>query len=250
LVIQVTLFHPRRAMDLTEDLHVHSTFSDGADTLEANLAAAESRGLMRLGCVDHVRAETTWVGAYVRSVHELRERTGVILTAGIEAKLLDVTGRLDLPANHDLADLLYIADHQFPWDDGPRSPRAIRAAIRDGLIHPGEAVDRLVEATMAAIVRHAGRPLVLAHLFSILPKIGADESIVPEASVRALGEAAARAAAVVEVSERWRCPSPRVARLLRESGARLACSTDSHRAATIGRYEYVATVAESLHAPA
>ncbi|MFT7583509.1 MAG: putative metal-dependent phosphoesterase TrpH, partial [Myxococcota bacterium] len=51
-------------LDLKEDMHVHSTWSDGKDTLEANIAMAGQRGLRRLACVDHVRADTSWVGAF------------------------------------------------------------------------------------------------------------------------------------------------------------------------------------------
>lgn len=40
-----------------EDMHVHSTFSDGRDTI--NVAAAERLGLLELTYVDHVRAELT-----------------------------------------------------------------------------------------------------------------------------------------------------------------------------------------------
>ncbi len=39
-----------------QDMHVHSTFSDGRDTIEDNVAEAERLGLLELTCVDHVRA--------------------------------------------------------------------------------------------------------------------------------------------------------------------------------------------------
>ncbi|MFZ0974784.1 MAG: PHP domain-containing protein, partial [Solirubrobacteraceae bacterium] len=80
-----------------QDMHVHSTFSDGAHSLEENVAEAESLGLVELGCVDHVRVDTDWVPAYAAAVAALRERTEVRLQCGIEAKLLDTAGALDLP---------------------------------------------------------------------------------------------------------------------------------------------------------
>ncbi|MBV9799713.1 MAG: hypothetical protein JO039_16830, partial [Solirubrobacterales bacterium] len=80
-----------------QDMHVHSTFSDGANSLEENIAEAESLRLVELGCVDHVRADTGWVPAYAAAVTGLREHTEVRLQCGIEAKLLDTTGALDLP---------------------------------------------------------------------------------------------------------------------------------------------------------
>lgn len=46
-------------LNLDEDWHVHSTFSDGQDTVDRNVSVAERRGLRLLCLVDHVRASTT-----------------------------------------------------------------------------------------------------------------------------------------------------------------------------------------------
>jgi len=233
-------------MDLAEDLHVHSTFSDGSDSLEANLAAAVGAGLSRLGCVDHVRRTSGWVADYVRAVKLLGASTHVVLTAGIEAKLLDADGRLDLPPDFALADAVYIADHQFPWDDGLRAPRDVRACILDGTVTASDAIARLLGATIACMHRYADHALVLAHPFSILPKIGLDEDLVPGRCLASLASAAAQTRTTIEVSERWRCPSLRVARVFHDAGVTLASSTDSHRASTVGQYSYVAQVAAAV----
>lgn len=228
---------------LLEDHHVHSTFSDGRTTLAENVAHAEQLGLTRLGCVDHVRADTTYVPEYVAAVRALRRATAVELTAGIEAKILDVRGRLDVPIDGvDGVDLVYVADHQFPWRDGPRSPREIKAQIEGGHVQAAECVAMLVEATAAALRSYRRHRLALAHAFSILPKIGLSEADVPDDLLRELGSAAADTGTIVEISERWRCPSARTLAAVAAAGALVVCSTDSHSAATIGRYDYVRTV--------
>ena len=84
-------------MNERADMHVHSTFSDGRDRIEDNIAECEELGLTALGCVDHVRVDTDWVPDYVAAVGRLRSETAVQLRCGIEAKLLDTTGALDLP---------------------------------------------------------------------------------------------------------------------------------------------------------
>ena len=48
-------------LDRGSDLHVHSTFSDGASTVEENVASAAGHGLHTIGLVDHVRRSTDWV---------------------------------------------------------------------------------------------------------------------------------------------------------------------------------------------
>jgi histidinol phosphatase-like PHP family hydrolase len=50
---------------LTEDMHVHSTFSDGLHSPAENIRQAEQVGLKRLCCVDHVRRDTEWLGDFV-----------------------------------------------------------------------------------------------------------------------------------------------------------------------------------------
>ena len=137
-------------------MHVHSTFSDGANTLEENVAKAESLGLVELGCVDHVRADTDWVPAYVAAVQALRERTEVRLQCGIEAKLLDTAGALDLPPASAGVDAIYAADHQVPLADGPHHPREVRAALAERAVSGEEIVDAIIAATAAAVESHEG----------------------------------------------------------------------------------------------
>ena len=172
---------------LLEDHHVHSVFSDGKTTIEENIAQAERCGLRRLGCVDHVRADTTYVPEYVAAIRRLRPTTAVALTAGIEAKILDLSGRLDVPvAGVDGIDFVYVADHQFPWNDGPRSPRDVKAALQAGHVTAAHCGTMLIESTIAAMRGYRRHPLVLAHLFSILPKLGLSEDDVPEEQLLSL----------------------------------------------------------------
>jgi hypothetical protein len=62
-----------RMAALDEDYHVHSVFSDGISTIDENVIVARQRGLRTLCLVDHVRADTTWVGDFVSAVWPLRK---------------------------------------------------------------------------------------------------------------------------------------------------------------------------------
>src|SRR5881394_91578 len=94
---------------LDEDWHVHSTFSDGADSLDANVERAAWRGLRHLGCVDHVRRDSTFVPEYVAAVKRARVESPIELSIGIEAKMLDRAGTLDLPNDVEGVELVYVA---------------------------------------------------------------------------------------------------------------------------------------------
>jgi putative hydrolase len=229
------------------DHHVHSTWSDDATSspLE-NLAAARDSGLTSIRMVDHVRTSTTYVPEFLADIAALPRIDGLEVLTGVEAKILDASGRLDLPP--DLAvgpggvDRVLIADHQFPGPDGPWSPRRTLEELASGL-SAHDALDMLVGATVRAM-ELAGRGQ-LAHLFSLLPKIGLHESDVSDEHIAAIAAAAVRTGTTVEVNEKWRCPGPRVVLALTAAGVTLVGSTDSHEAASVGRYSWVAEAASA-----
>jgi putative hydrolase len=226
------------------DMHVHSTFSDGADRLEDNIAEAESLGLTALGCVDHVRASTDWVPNYVAAVNRLRSQTRVELRCGIEAKLMDTTGALDLPETIDGVDAIYAADHQVPLDTGPTHPREVRERIAGGDLRAADVINALLTSTARALDRP--QRVVIAHFLSILPKIGLTEADVPLDGLDMLAEVTARTGQEIEISERWRCPSAATLRPFKARGVPIVLSTDSHKRGTIGRYEHCLAVLREL----
>ena len=221
-----------------EDMHIHSTFSDGRDTLADNLVVARARGLQRVGCVDHVRYDTDWLPEFVKTVqHQRLRHPRMQILAGVEAKLVDTGGSIDAPKRLYGVDRIYIADHQLPTPVGPRKPQWVRRALRDRSLTPEQVLWMLVSATTAAIAA-ARRPVVVAHLFSLLPKVGLREDEVTDAMLGRLVAAAVNHGAWVELDERWRCPGPRVARAFVQAGVPVVLSTDSHIADAIGQYRW------------
>lgn len=229
------------------DGHVHSTFSDDAvSTVDENLAAAVAVGLTSVTFVDHVRSSTAWVPEMIAAVRALDVPAGLEIRCGVETKLLDVAGHLDLPADAVVGrgslDVVLVGDHQFPGTDGPWSPTQTRQRIADGL-RPADAVDLLVEASVAAMTRQPG--IQLAHWFSILPKVGLDESDLTEEHLRAWASAARETGSAIEVNEKWACPGPRAVRAALDAGAHLVVATDSHEAGHVGRYVRVPAILEA-----
>jgi len=231
-------------ISMRQDMHVHSTFSDGKNTIEENVAEAERLGLLELTCVDHVRADTDWLEGYIASVRRVNATTSVVLRCAIETKLLDTAGNLDLPADVSGVDVIYVADHQVPLADGPHTPKEVKALIFEGTLSPAEVIEAIVTSTANALRRYS--PVVIAHLFSVLPKLGLEEHQVPRDRLEGLAEVTAQTAAQIEVSERWRCPNTRTLRPFLDRGVQLLLSTDSHRREAIGRYDYCERVLREL----
>ena len=227
---------------LRGDHHVHSTFSDDAvSTLAENVAAASKQGLTRLRLVDHVRQSTTWVPDFLTAVADLDVPAGLTVITGVEAKLVDSTGALDVPPGLRFGaggvDAVLIADHQFPGTDGPWSPRETRERLDAGLAD-SDAMDILVGALIGAM--ESVPSAQLAHCFSILPKIGLSEGALSDEHLASWAAAAARTGTMLEVNEKWACPGPRALTAAIEAGVTLVASTDSHVASDVGRYSAIA----------
>lgn len=233
---------------LDEDHHVHSTFSDGRASVVDMALTARDRGLTELGFADHVRRESWWLPRYVQAVRRAREIVpGITLRIGVEAKVLDAHGTLDLPTDLTGIEQIVIADHQYPGDEGPVDPKLIRAALAAGAVAKNDVIDRLVDSTRRAVLA-ADRPVIIGHLFSILPKMGISHGLVDPARVEPLFDACLATNARMEVDERWRSPGSAVVERALARGVRVVASSDSHSQRPVGRYRYVADVAQRLAA--
>lgn len=239
-------------IDLRQDLHTHSTFSDGANSLLENIRAAEKRGIETLATTDHVRRQTDWLPDYVRTLDSLRAQTSIKLLCGVEAKLLNVRGDLDLPSDLHGIELIQIADHSFPLGEHFYTPSAIRTMHQDGILSRREIVSSLIDATVRAMERYSatGPQLVLAHLFSILPKINFNEIVdIRDEDIARIAYTARQTNTFIEVSERWRCPHLHTVKMLARLGVTIVASSDAHRAEHIGAFDqYVKPMSAILEA--
>ena len=231
---------------LRGDHHVHSTFSDDAvSTLDENVEAAAAAGLTTLRLVDHVRQSTTWVPEYLAAVRALRVPDGLTVLTGVEAKILDISGALDIPTLPSGIDRILIADHQFPGVDGPLGPSTVQERIDAGWA-TDDVLDQFVDALIATMRRYPGNQL--AHCFSILPKIGLSEADLGAQRTDAWARTVADTDTLVEVNEKWGCPGAEALTALHRVGGEIVASTDSHEASEVGRYSRVVALLDAVEA--
>jgi len=234
-------------LDLRQDFHTHSTTSDGAASIADMLDAAERAGLRQISITDHVRASTDWVADYVREVDTQRSGREITVVCGVEAKILDTRGSVDVPADLRGVEQLVIADHQFPTRKGPVTPSEIARSLGAGRLRASDALEDLILATSRAVFRH--ERVVVGHLFSVLPKAGLDVEQVSHEMLESLASACRASGAVIEVNEKWRTPSVAVIRTLSSLGVEFVASSDAHHPSAIGSWDHVAQVADTVDEP-
>jgi putative hydrolase len=190
-----------------------------------------------------VRASTTWVPEFLAAVAAEPVPDGLTVLTGVETKIMDAAGTLDLPPDLVVGvggiDAIVIADHQFPGNDGPWSPESTVERLAAGL-PVAAALELLVDGYVGAM--RANRGSQLAHPFSILPKVGLSEDDLSDEQLARWASVAAETETLVEVNEKWNCPGVRVIRAARAAGATIVAATDSHIATEVGRYDAVAAL--------
>lgn len=123
--------------DIRGDLHMHTTASDGAASIEEMALAAKARGLKYIAITDHSKRvsmanglDSTRLRAHWKEIRAVRERiTGIEILCGIECDILE-DATMDLPD-----DVLAEAD----W---------VIAVLHYGLKQPGE---RIMKRLMTAV---------------------------------------------------------------------------------------------------
>ena len=231
-------------LDLRTDWHTHTDTTDGAASPWQMVQAAFAAGLDRLHVTDHVRAGSTWVPEYVTEIARVRGLGSVDVVCGVEAKLLDVKGAVDLPPDLRGVEQVVVSDHHFPTRSGPVTPQEMRRRIEAGELLASDAVADLVLATSRAVFVH--ERVVVGHLFSVLPKAGIDPTLVTPDMLDMLATACRAAGAVIEVNERWRTPSLDVVRTMCGLGVDFVPSSDAHDTAALGAWDHVAAAAATI----
>ncbi len=81
---------------LKVDHHMHSKYSDGKSTIEEYINEAKKLGIKEIAITDHVWRSSDWVDEYIKEIEELREKNDLKLLAGLEAKVVDEDGSVDV----------------------------------------------------------------------------------------------------------------------------------------------------------
>lgn len=206
--------------DIRGDLHSHTTWSDGKESLEGMVAAARARGLEYLAITDHSKTQTVANGL---SEELLRLHHAAVLEAHAKSKDIALLSGTEM-------DILPDGSLDYPDE------ALAELDIVLGSVH--SAMDQGRETMTARIIRAMRSPHldVVAHLTTRL--IGRRAPI--EVDFDAICKAAVETGTVLEIN----ASTPRLdlkdthIRRARELGVTFALSTDSHRPEEFAQMRY------------
>ncbi|WP_127498390.1 hydrolase [Actinoplanes solisilvae] len=231
------------ALDLTVDAHVHTGFAAGRDAVGVVTSAADAAGLTALTFADQAGPDTAWLSVYADSVRRAQRRTEMRLRLAAEVEVVRPDGWLALPPDPSSLDAFSVAVSALPLPTGLFGPREVRAMLSAGTITAGQVAESLVTAVIRGLER-ASRyaPAQLARPLCLIAQVGLDEAVLTPDLIAALAATCRETGTVVEISEAWRSPSPRVVALLRAAEVALAPASDARYAAEVGRWQYLRRV--------
>ncbi len=231
------------ALDLSVDAHVHTGFAAGRDAVGVVVSAADQIGLAALTFADQAGPDTTWLSAYADAVRRARHRTEMTLRVAAEVEVVRPDGWLALPSDLAPLDALSVAVSDLPVGGELLTPREVRTRLDMGLLSADQVAELLVTTTVKGLER-ASRyvPAQVARPLALLGQAGLDDSCVTPELIAHLASACRTTGAVVEVSEAWRSPSPRVMEMLLDAAVTVVPASDARYAAEVGRWQYLRRV--------
>jgi histidinol phosphatase-like PHP family hydrolase len=238
-----------RALLGTQDLHVHTTMSDGRLSLEEVVALAAERGV-RVGIADHVSSRTPHL--MVSTVEKFRAYLDALDGADVwrsaEFCWCDDFGERLPDALLARLDYRVGSNHGFPLPGGGMGSPWWEALPEPWSARPQALMDAMVDE-LCRMVRTM--PIqIAAHSTLTPPALYALEADVeawwtPEREDRYV-QALAESGVALEISNRYRLPHDRLLRRALNAGVRFSLGSDGHGVEQVARLEWATATARRV----
>lgn len=105
---------------MKKDMHLHSKYSDGRNSVEEMIKVAIEIGLREICFCDHVRETSDWVDVYFKDLTAMqgKYKDSININIGVETKIVDFNGNLDVPIDINSKILQVAAIHRISNGDG------------------------------------------------------------------------------------------------------------------------------------
>jgi len=206
------------------ELQVHTTWTDGRQSVRDALEATREQGLHTVAITEHVRRDSDWFSRFVSEVRREAEHfPEFTVLVGCEAKALDTAGGLDVAQPiSELCDIVLGSVHRFPDGKG--------GLLEFSALGPEELAER--EVDLAVGLLRAAPIDVLAHPGGMYQR---RHGAFPPAGMRRIIEASMDRGIAVEINSSYPPDlSPMIA-LCRELDPFVSIGSDAHERAEVGK---------------
>lgn len=115
--------------DAYADLHIHSEWSDGVNSIAEIVQEAKLKNLKIIAITDHIRRKSTYFTDYCAEIRKIGTSDLSILV-GFEAKIRDFQGDLDVTSEvRRMSDIQIGSVHRFPMGRKLLSPKDLGMRI-------------------------------------------------------------------------------------------------------------------------
>jgi DNA polymerase (family 10) len=200
------------------DLHAHTLFVDGKNTVREMLDAAEAKGVHVFALTEHVRTSAlSWWGAYVKEIRTQRRGRQMKVLIGFEANAIGPSGTVDVPdAMWKDVELALGSVHGYYHDDSWEK-------ISDGSLPADEALAYEVDKALG-LCRNP-RIHVLAHPGWLFEKHYGE---MPDAELRAIFRGARDTGTAIEINASYLRNPKRFMKLLQEENPEVSFGSNAH----------------------
>lgn len=223
------------------DAHTHTSASDGRNSAEENVRAAEAVGLRCMALTDHLWPETSHedLAQWAATARALDRQSRVKVVAGVEGVILDTEGTVSVDEHAaQMLDLVLV-------DMGGRT--------RGVAVEPPASLRRYEANVLAAVENAASNPVVdvIAHPFNLgrFPAVLTPEQL-PRDGLRRVARVMERNNVAFEIMNQahWWYPQMTVDEFTREyagllrvfsaEGVKFVVGSDTHSCCGVGNLHY------------
>lgn len=230
---------------LPYDAHTHTVFSDGVNTVEENVRAAEAAGLRCVAVTDHLTPSSNHerLEVWAAEASRLDGESSIMVVPGVEGTILDTEGTVSVDAREAALVKLVLVDLS-------RQTRGV------GYDPPANS-RRYEQQVLAAVTNAALNPVVdaIAHPFNLgrFDAVLTPDQLSRE-GLRAVARVMAESNVAFEIMNQayWWYPQMTVAEFTREyarllrlfarEGVKFMVGSDAHSAGAVGCLHYCRTL--------
>lgn len=211
-------------MKLIYDLHTHTVFSHGKGTIEDNVKMAKQKGLTQIAITDHGFEHFSYavkrknLPIMRAECDRLSKEYGIKVLLGIEANLLDKTGRIDVTKEDEkYLDIILMGYHKMIK---PKF-KQLCFSIKTKLFSSNKQIEENTDAYINAINKYNIK--VLTHL-----------NYGVKVNVKRLADACKEKGVLIELNGKRISFSDEDIKYMKEIGTKFILNSDAHSPKSVG----------------